>query len=278
MVNVKEPAKYICGSPALVYVGNTIHMFKDKRFFINEVLQAMKKQSTNMITGLLAFYIIYSLFITGINTAWNWFLNFIITIRIGIQNHIEVILICLIVITLIIILKLIFMEEQTSSFTSAKELDNDHITEEEKKQKEPFERWSKTKQDLTLNQTQQMIKVMNEMLKSNRHRKKQESTYKKLLTLNGPGYVYFIKAPNQTTKIGLTHHDPFKRIIQIFGGVNTSYDVKVIHLIRTDQPVKIERDFHKHFEKKRYINPHDPTEKSEFFHLDHNDWEWIKRH
>ncbi|WP_270182323.1 GIY-YIG nuclease family protein [Alkalihalobacillus sp. CinArs1] len=239
----------------------------------------MNKQLTNMITGLMAIYFIYHLIIAGLNAVWNWFLSLLNFIGIWVHNHIEIILICLVIITIVpIILKLIFRVENKPTSTYTEQPGNESIQlSEEEKQKASFERWHHIKQDPTSNQTQQMIEVMNEMLKSNRHRKENEGIYNNLLNMNGLGYVYFVKTPDGTTKIGLTKKDPFKRITQIFGGVNTSYNVEVIHLIRTNHPEKTERKFHKYFETKRYINLNDPTEKSEFFHLDRDDWRWIRR-
>lgn len=131
--------------------------------------------------------------------------------------------------------------------------------------------------DRTLAFTKDMIEKMNEMLKSNRHRNEFNYSYQQILQKNGFGYVYFVKAPNGTTKIGLTTRDPFKRIMEIFGGVNTSYDVKVIHLIRTDLPTETEKEFHRYFSEKRHINKYNPREKSEFFHLNEEDWNWLQR-
>lgn len=238
----------------------------------------MNKQLSNMISGLIALYIIYHLIITGVNTAWNWFLRLLTNIGIWIQNYIELILISIIFITIILILKSILKKQQTPNLTFTDHLDNDSLPlTEEDKQKISFEHWYQIQQNPTLKQTQQITEIINEMLKSNRHQKEHRNRYKELLNLNGSGYVYFVKAPDGTTKIGLTQGDPFKRIARIFGGVNTSYDVEVIHLIRTNQPQKLEKKFHEYFKEKRYINPYDPTEKSEFFHLDQEDWKWIKR-
>ncbi|WP_343751073.1 GIY-YIG nuclease family protein, partial [Lentibacillus halophilus] len=64
---------------------------------------------------------------------------------------------------------------------------------------------------------------------------------------------------------------------QIFSLQECSYNLEVIHLIRTDQPVKVEKKFHKLFAEKRHVNQYDTTEKSEFFHLNEEDWKWIKR-
>jgi hypothetical protein len=151
---------------------------------------------------------------------------------------------------------------------------------EEDSQSATFSRWTGVEHDSTLKLTTEMILLMNEMLKSKRHRREYVFEYKQVLQSNGYGYVYFVKAPNGTTKIGLSStQDPFKRISDIFGGVNTSYgDVEVIHLIRTNSPHSTEKAFHQYFTKKRYVNPHDPKEKSEFFILDEEDWIWIRRH
>lgn len=232
-----------------------------------------------MLSVVILLYFIYQILITGLNSLWNWFLALLTSIGIWVEENVQIVIISLIVVTLVpFIFRTLYMKELNQSHSDEEYENNGHsVFTEEEKQNASFERWYKIQQDPILDRTEKIIDIMNEMLKSNRHKKEYEDTYRKLLHMNGFGYVYFVKAPDGTTKIGLTHQDPFKRIIQIFGGVNTSYNIKVIHLVRTDQPEKVEKEFHEYFSEKRHINPYNPAEKSEFFHLDEDDWKWIKR-
>lgn len=235
----------------------------------------MSKELVNFIFALFIIYFIYQLFINIVIDVWHWFVDFLFNIGLWIQFHMELILICLGVIIFVpLIIKILVKQVQPITTPPKALISFSTPVIEDEKHKETFNQGELYH---TLNRTQKMKKIMNEMLKSKINRKSYHSSYIRLLGENGLGYVYFVKGPDGYTKIGLTHGDPFKRIIKIFGDVNTSYNVEVIHLIRTSQPGKTEKEFHLYFAKKRYTNPHDPSEDSEFFLLDGEDWSWIKQ-
>ncbi|WP_343752567.1 hypothetical protein, partial [Lentibacillus halophilus] len=181
----------------------------------------MNKQLTNFLTWITALFIILHLLIEGIHSAWNWFLSLLTSIGIWVETHIQIIMIGLIIMTLIpLIVRALYAKKLHQNNPTDDNENNIFLTEEEEQNKS-FERWFEIKKNPTLDRTNQMIDILNEMLKSKRHRKQHENTYRNLLKENGLGYVYFIKAPDETTKIGQTR-DPIRRIMKIFGGVNTS--------------------------------------------------------
>ena len=223
--------------------------------------------------------IIYLFFICAItNLLWNWFLELLQTIGLWLYENSLLIISCVVLFS-IILFTINYLTRKKSKNPPTKNIfPNRNLKALPEKQKDFINNTHNSQIILTPKLTQDMIYIMNTMLKSKRHRKDNQELYQKTFQRNGRGYVYFILAPDKWTKIGMTANDPFKRMNEIFGGVNTSYEgVRFIHLIRTDYPLETEKAFHKHFAKKRHVNKYDPTEKNEFFDLDKDDLEWIKR-
>lgn len=238
----------------------------------------MSKELEKLVGGILTLVVIFYIIAALAKAIWKGFLEILVSFGHWLNVHMIWVISVILVVTILPLVFKTFKRVNSVPKPNHETSEIRNITEEEK-QHSAFDRWDRVEQDPRLKQTKEMMKMMNEMLKSKRHRREYNYSYQQVLQRNGYGYVYFVIAPNRTTKIGLSStQDPFKRISDIFGGVNTSYgDVEVIHLIKTNYPDRTEKSFHQYFAKKRYVNPHDPKEKSEFFNLDEEDWRWISR-
>jgi len=163
----------------------------------------MSKELVNFIFGLFIIYFIYKLIINIVNDVWNWFVDFLFNIGLWIQFHMELILICLGVIIFVpLIIKILVKHDQPITTPPKALISFSTPVIEDEKHKETI---NQGELNHTLNQTQKMKQIMNEMLKSKRNRKSYHSSYIRLLDENGLGYVYFVKGPDGYTKIGLTH-------------------------------------------------------------------------
>jgi len=233
----------------------------------------MSKELENLIELIIYLFIICTI----IKLLWNWFLELLQTIGIWIYDNSILIITCVILFSIIPITLNFLTRTKSKNPPTNDIVPNRNLIELPEKQNDSFNK-NQLQNNLTSKLTQDMIYIMNTMLKSKRHRRDNQELYQKTLQRNGRGYVYFILSPDKWIKIGMTANDPFKRMNEIFGGVNTSYEgVKFIHLIRTDFPFETEKAFHNHFAKKRHVNKYDPTEKNEFFNLEIDDLEWLKR-
>ncbi|MFC5604368.1 GIY-YIG nuclease family protein [Sporosarcina koreensis] len=228
-----------------------------------------------MVLFILISFIVYKIIQAILLGVWNWLLEFLSNIITWISPYFLPISFCIVLIFILFLcLQYLTTPARKSTQTNSIPIMNSPSVIDQEAAN--FNRWYQLQQDRTLVLTKDMIEKMNEMLKSSRHRKEIYPSYQQILQKNGLGYVYFIKTPDGTTKIGSTGRDPFKRAMEVFGGVNTSYDVRVIHLIRTNSPKMTESSFHKYFSNKKFINKYNPDEESEFFHLKEEDWVWIK--
>lgn len=123
----------------------------------------------------------------------------------------------------------------------------------------------------------QIIDIINQLLLLQKHgltpnekrQKKQliDDLDQLLCESSAKGYVYFVKEyGNKTVKIGKAIN-PYARILKGFG-VKIPYQLELLYLLRSENPILTEGLFHEYFKMKR-IN-------GEWFDLQSEDLDWIR--